>query len=70
MPDDPDALHFLEHLVEEADSKLREIESYALHCSEHLNWTQLSGEHRAFIAASKEGARHALQSLRNSNAYV
>ena len=70
MDEELDALNFLAQILEEADAKLREVEAYSTHCTEHLNWHRLSGEKRAFIAATRAGAQHALQSLRNSNAYV
>jgi len=64
-PDEPDALAFLAALQQEASAKLQELEAYALHCSEHLNWHHLSGSDRAFIAKCKEGAHHAIVHLNN-----
>lgn len=64
-PEEPDALAFLATLHQEAAAKLAELEAFAVHCSEHLNWHHLSGADRAFIAQAKQGAHHALVHLHN-----
>ena len=64
--EEPDALAYLRSLRQEAAAKLQELEAYALHCSEHLSWSQLSGDDRALIASAKQGANNALNHLFNS----
>ena len=63
--EEPDALTYLRTLRAEAAAKLQELEAYALHCSEHLSWTVLSGEDRALLASTKQGATEALARLFN-----
>ena len=64
--EEPDALAYLRSLRQECAAKLQELEAYSLHCSEHLPWSQLSGDDRALIAACKQGANNALLNLYNS----
>jgi len=64
--EEPDALAYLRSLRQEAADKLQELEAYALHCSECLPWSRLSGDDRALIAACKQGANNALNHLYNA----
>ena len=64
--EEPDALAYLRSLRQECAAKLQELEAYSLHCSEHLSWSQLSGDDRALIAACKQGANNALLNLYNA----
>jgi hypothetical protein len=64
--EEPDALAYLRSLRQECAAKLQELEAYSLHCSEHLPWSQLSGDDRALIAACKQGGNNALLHLYNA----